>query len=350
MANKIVNLCIYFTPRDGVESIDIENDVKRASLIWNQCGIEFKVKKKFTSIDLPDLANFSFADKEITHCGDLTNAPNTAVNIRLEKMLAFRPECDETDVAVYYVSGKTFSDGTTTSCFYPQQVAGKKLFSIVLTTGAINTDYLAHELGHALFVRPNGNYDDPDPKRDPADKIHNTDQCYLMHVPVGGIKITQPQCVLANKSTLLKEPMPPADLFRLIKIDGTLFINDYDWPDDDDSKTFVLPHKELKVNPFNIVNTWEFTHVVDEVRVKVILEFCWSMNSSITLNSFLFLYEGVNGKTTDDLDGLQLSTDIIPKDAQNFAVESNVINVEEDEVDDIGYLELFISNDIDPNP
>ncbi|PAE23901.1 hypothetical protein [Bacillus sp. 7894-2] len=345
MANKMVNLCIYITPRGGVELIDIENDVKRASLIWNQCGIEFKIKKLFTPIEKRELADFLFADKEITHCGNLAAVPQTPVITKLKNMLSFRPECEETDVAVYYVDGNTFSDGVTNSCFYLQQENGKKRFSIVLTLGAINSDQLAHELGHALFVREtDGKFDDPDPKRDPADRIHNTDQCYLMHTPVTGIKISQPQCRLANNSILLKDALPPADLFRLIKFHGSLFIVDYDFPDSNDMEMFDLPHKELKVNPSNIVNTWEFSHVVDEVRILVTLKFYWSMDSSITLKSFLTLYDD------DDAEGWKGSSIHIPKDAQNLHFSTEVINDEEDNSDEKGHLVLFISNEIDPNP
>jgi hypothetical protein len=345
LANKMVNLCIYVTPRGGVELIDIENDVKRASLIWEKCSIEFNIKKLFTPIEKRELADFLFVDKEITHCGDIAAVPQTPVITKLRNMLSFRPECEETDVAVYYVDGNTFSDGVTNSCFYLQQVNGKKQFSIVLTHGAINSDQLAHELGHALFVRqPNGNFDDPDPKRDPADPIHNTDQCFLMHTPVTGIKISQPQCKLANDSILLKDALPPADFFRLLKIKGSLLIIDYDWPDLSDFGLFDIPDKELKVNPFKIVNTWEFSHVKDEVRIEVTLKFYWSMDSSITLQSFLTLYDD------NDPEGWESSSAYIPKDAKNFKVTTKVINEAEDDTDESGDLVLWITNEIDPNP
>lgn len=348
MANKTVNLCIYVIRREVNEKDlqRVENDVQRASLIWNQCEIEFKIKTTFTNKEKPDFINFININQEITVCGNLQK---TTANNNLIKLLSIRPECDDTDVAVYYVSGTAFSNGVTTSCFFLQEEAGKKQFSIVLTDGATE-NHLVHELGHALFVRPNDNFDDPDPKSDPLDKIHNTDQCHLMHSSASSIKITQPQCDLANKSKLLQAPMPPPDMFRIIRINGNLFIQDWDWPDDNDVKNHVLS-KELKIGPNKTVVDWNFKLTnKDEARVEVELTFSWNIDLSITLRREMRLYEGDDANSTSDLDGKQKSTDVILKDAQNFMVDWVVRNTDEDEPDDYGHLKLFITNAIDPNP
>lgn len=101
------------------------------------------------------------------------------------------------------------------------------------------------------MIRENGKYDDPI-NPDPADKIHNTDPCNLMNKAIKGINIEERQCVIVNDSPLLKEWSPPSDIFRNIRLRGSLFIRD------DDSSIWLkslLSGKIIKMKTYNEVET-----------------------------------------------------------------------------------------------
>lgn len=375
LTNKCVTLCIYITPRVFRSDIAIMEDVRTASAIWAQCEIEFRIKKRFTPDEVPELRSFTFFDKDITFTGDLAKAPNTGANIRLKELLSIRPECDETEIAVYYVGGNTFSDGVTTSGFYLQGLNAKNQFSIVLTNGA-TSDHFAHELGHALFVRDNStDYNDPfDP--DPNDPIHNIRECNLMHKSVKGINIDKRQCVLPKNSSLLKEWSPPSDLFRKITINGSLFIRDDDStvfnpPNAADKELHDIEPKVLKLGPFNTFDIYTSSnsqafnlnlepqgywneYFTDEVAINIGIRFSWSIDSTVTVKIEMILFEDDEASPfylqSDDLDGKITRSFIIPKDAKDKKVELKVSNYDENELNTFGKLELFISNEIDLNP
>ncbi|MBT2686805.1 hypothetical protein J7I93_01270 [Bacillus sp. ISL-47] len=350
MSNKCVKLCIYITRGVSKSDKDILEDVRKASAIWTQCGVEYRIKNRFTPIQLPDL-NVSFQNKEITFCGTLSNAPDTAANAKLKQLLAVRKECTEDEIAVYYIGGDTFEDGVSTSCFYFQEVDNQKRFSVLLTNGA-TSDHLAHELGHALLVRENGKYDDPI-NPDPADKIHNTDPCNLMNKAIKGINIKERQCVIVNDSPLLKEWSPPSDMFRNIHVRGSLFIRDDDSSIFDahaaDTETHIIKPFVEKLGPLKTHEAYAIgIFTTDEVQIFIDYDWTWNFDSSITLEIGMRLYEDddiVSGLIFDDLDGKNSKIVKIPKDAVDFEVKLNVLNEDENE-STFGSLKLFISNEI----
>lgn len=347
MRNKCVKLCVYLTQDVTKSDHDLIEEVRRASAIWAQCGIEFRVKNRFTSEQLPAL-NVSFQNKEIKVCGSI---PNTEENEKLKQLLAVREECNEDEVAVYYVGEGAF-ESNSVSCFYFQEENGQKRFSVILTTAA-SSDFLAHELGHALMVREHGKYDDPI-NPDPADKIHNIETCNLMNKAVKGINLIERQCVIANRSALLKDWSPPSDMFRKIRYKGSLVIRDDDSglfnPHAADHETHPIKPHEIKIGPLktNISYTPDM-FMTDEVQIYIHYDWTWNFDLSITLKIGMSLFEDddvISLPIYDDHDGINSKVVTIPKDAVDVEVNLNVFNEDEDDPHTFGSLQLFVSNEI----
>ncbi|PAE23900.1 MULTISPECIES: hypothetical protein [Bacillaceae] len=347
MRNKCVKLCVYLTRDVSKSDHDLIEDVRRASAILAQCGIEFRVKNRFTPEKLPAL-NVSFQNKEIKVCGSI---PNTPENEKLKQLLAVREECNEDEVAVYYVGEGAF-EGNSVSCFYFQEENDQKRFSVVLTSVA-SSDFLAHELGHALMVREHGKYDDPI-NPDPADKIHNIEPCNLMNKTVKGINLNERQCVIANKSSLLKEWSPPSEMFRKIHYRGSLFIRDDDSglfdPRAADSETHTVKSHEVRIGPLNTNDSYfQAIFTTDEVQIYIHYNWTWNFDLSITFEIGMSLYEDdslISGLIYDDLDGESSKVVTIPKDAVDVEVKLNVFNEDENDTHTFGSLKLFVSNEI----
>ncbi|UOE53607.1 hypothetical protein [Cytobacillus oceanisediminis] len=202
------------------------------------------------------------------------------------------------------------------------------------------------------MVRENGKYDDPI-NPDPADKIHNTDPCNLMNKAIKGINIEERQCVIVNDSPLLKEWSPPSDMFRNIRLRGSLFIRDDDSsifdPHAADTETHIIKPFVEKLGPLKTHEAYAFgIYTTDEVQIYIDYDWTWNFDSSISLEIGMRLYEEddvVNELIFDDLDGKNSKIVKIPKDAVDFEVKLNVFNEDENEPT-VGSLKLFISNEI----
>ncbi|MGE6599280.1 hypothetical protein, partial [Bacillus proteolyticus] len=216
--DKCVNLFIYVTPESNTTNDRIDKLIAEAIKIWGKCDIG---KIKFINkgvlqipMDPNRNAEYTFHENEISLVGGTTR---DRLPQKVKNLLDTRPNCGETDIAVYFVGGKhTFTDSRIANAFTHVKNEHTE-YSIILTESA-NSRNFAHELGHVLFFRkfdPDPQSprhwidDDPDSQRNPSDPAHNTNPSNLMF-PGGGTDITSVQCQTAYDSILNKECPPPS--------------------------------------------------------------------------------------------------------------------------------------------
>lgn len=223
---RIVNLCIYRLPNVSIPDDTIKDILKKAGTIWCQCFIT--VISNINPQDLKEDGDRKSGD--LTFIDDANTIPLVAERLQaggtpnpwdsIQKKVSNqltrdynRPGCTPTDVAVYFIQGTHFKDGATSTTVFENG----KIFIVMPQGNYTNPDsievmgsVLAHELGHALFLRKNssGNFvmDNPDiPHQVPNDVAHDDRPDNLMHYPViRHPNISQPQCQQAQKSQFVK--------------------------------------------------------------------------------------------------------------------------------------------------
>ncbi|MDN4526371.1 hypothetical protein [Fictibacillus fluitans] len=262
---RVVNLCMYITPTSTYfhnphQKEEICKIVQEASTIWCDAEIVFNVNRidelQHVRTDPP----FEKLRAEDITC-------NADIGERLVNLFNTRPGCDDLTIAVYWIGGNAFQDGSTGCHHFSFSTPKEHLqHSIVLTDNA-NGKVFAHELGHALFVREKtpGDFfnDDPGPGTDPNDPIHNKNSDNLMN-HIAGTQTTDDQRKVAKNSKLVVQefcdvsfiPLFPKRFEVEILSMGVHEVDDGLDPDDD---------LELRWN-FNIngtVLTWEHHQIED---------------------------------------------------------------------------------------
>ncbi|PHE13626.1 hypothetical protein COF59_13710 [Bacillus pseudomycoides] len=217
---KFVSLHIYILPgltRDPSLDDKIKKQVIRASDIWcTQCKIEVFAStiQELTENNPGDL----IFNPELIKTDQI---PGQVVH-SLQDSTVYRPGCDDTEIAVYYIMGQRFQNAAAFSMYFLSATPRPLIFMTQQASGEL----LAHEIGHHLFVReepigsgnfvstnpdPQGVYDPNDPTItfDPVNG-HDKRQDFLMHGVVNGTKISPIQCAIINRTS------------KLVKVDNCL--------------------------------------------------------------------------------------------------------------------------------
>ncbi|HDR7613329.1 TPA: hypothetical protein QCX47_005096 [Bacillus mycoides] len=281
-----VNLCIYIVPGSQAEQGDrIFNHVRDASNIWQKCNITICIKKiQFLTGTFPNI-----------NAVNITNTitlPNDFVNLLRNN----RQDCNEDDIAVYYIPGNVYNlpgvnplDQPQASFHFtatpPSEVPTQH--SIIMSDGAVGR-VLAHELGHALLLRERGapcsNFhiirdsrgreigqyigwgnDEPDPNSRAADCKHHTDPNNLMepHVNPGETTITDMQRDIAVQSRLARHY--PSDFRVEFQMIDVHFVNDGLFDQELESNWIFNVWRLDAGNPENAIlvgtETWDEDHL-----------------------------------------------------------------------------------------
>jgi hypothetical protein len=190
----VVELCIYFLKDSAKDKDKAHADVVRASEIWCQSGIIVQV------IHWEELSPFQPSEPLDLNSSDLAaqiSCNNMPDEVRNQLFNIGRPHFTgdiHKSIAVYYIPGRRMIDGST-GCHQLRYSTSVDTLPehIILLTDEADGRALAHELGHALFTRSivAGTWinDDPDPKMDPKNNIHNTNLQNLMHVPTPDLPV-----------------------------------------------------------------------------------------------------------------------------------------------------------------
>jgi hypothetical protein len=205
---SVVELCIYIFTGSVKNEKSVRSEVEEAGKIWCQSGINVQAIHLEKLPPLPaseplDLNSPNLA-RQIS-CGGMSDA------VRNQLFNIGRPNCPgeiNKSIAVYYIPGRRLADGFASGCHQFRHLGGDGLPEhIILLTDEASGQVLAHELGHALFVRQRGGKwinDDPDLKSDPNAPKHNSDEQNLMHARVpDNPKISPAQGEEAKKSDLV---------------------------------------------------------------------------------------------------------------------------------------------------
>lgn len=217
---KYVNLCVYIVPSSTTDEAKICADVKKASLIWcNNCNITLNVAGIRKLEDERDnLSDYNLTVEELENltADKIDSANNFASNATADKLVnTFQPLpiISGPVITVYYIGGTNFNSGEDGLANFSLP---NSRFTTILTDKA-SPEVLAHEVGHLLFShRLNGI--DPDPARNPNDKIHNLSRKNLMNPISPKAKdpitkdpeyITDVQCRVANGHPLIQEKKFP---------------------------------------------------------------------------------------------------------------------------------------------
>lgn len=208
---RFVSLHIYTFPDVPVDddlTKKIRGQVEVAAEIWcNKCSIEV-----YASTFDP-LAEKVPGDLSLdTENTDTANGLPAGIRDLLLTDNSYRPHCLDSEIAVYYVKGKTFKSGSTGYAWWSQTSSGTR-HSIIMTEGG-SGEVLAHEIGHHLFVRPRPDdptrYFDDNPEiafMDLGVKGHDTRPSYLMNSPTnnGETNVSPLQCAtITRECKLLK--------------------------------------------------------------------------------------------------------------------------------------------------
>jgi hypothetical protein len=195
----VVELCIYSFEHSAKDETQVREDVQKASAIWCQRGINVQASHwerlaPFAPSEPLDLNSHTLAEQ--IPCSNLSEeATNQLFGIG-------RPNCSSNSfesIAVYYIPRAHFQGNSSGSgChIWRTQSIDSKPEHIILLTNEADERVLAHEIGHALFLRDIGSgkwiNDDPDPGMDPNNRGHNTSPQNLMFPSVSPNPVISPE-------------------------------------------------------------------------------------------------------------------------------------------------------------
>ena len=205
----VVELCIYSFEHSEKDETKVREDVKKASAIWCQRGINVQASHweklaPFGPSEPLDLNSHDLAEQ--IPCSNLSD------QARDQLYAIGRPNCPSNSfesIAVYYIPRAHFqgSSGGSGCHIWRTQSIDSKPEHIILLTDKADERVLAHEIGHALFLRDIGSgqwiNDDPDPSMDPNNRGHNTSPQNLMFPSVSPNPVISPQQETQAKSSQL---------------------------------------------------------------------------------------------------------------------------------------------------
>src|SRR5215212_1650421 len=195
----VVELCIYSFEHSAKDETKVRDDVKKASAIWCQRGINVQASHwerlaPFGLSEPLDLNSHTLAEQ--IPCSNLSDQAT-------DQLYAIgRPNCPSNSfesIAVYYIPRDYFqgSSGGSGCHIWRTQSIDSKPKHIILLTDKADERVLAHEIGHALFLRDIGSgqwiNDDPDPSMDPNNRGHNTSPQNLMFPSVSPNPVISPE-------------------------------------------------------------------------------------------------------------------------------------------------------------
>ncbi len=308
---RYVNLCIYHLQDSTKDKAAVQADVQGASAIWCQANINIQAIR-YAELKKPEV------HADVISCGNLKNGLPSSIadlfNTRTGQ------GCDDIDktIAVYYVSGASLMDGPSVSgcSYYECDDTGPRKYSIILTDKA-DARVLAHEIGHALLARglyPNCTDDDPDPKHDPGDSIHNTNPNNLMKAVAAytATELTAPQIKQTQASKLVQEDdlvvgfATLKDDFRVEFLELQVF-----WTDDGVFNEDLETRWHFKVNSKNV--DWDKGGMSDD-------------NYALTGVGLEFDVSPGTGPISIEITGTEIDTfsdDILPKYTKEWTSADN---------------------------
>ncbi len=114
-----------------------------------------------------------------------------------------------------------------------------------------------------------------------------------------------------EKGTKIELPNVKPENLRRVTFNGDLHIEDDDWPDPNESGSFVFG-EECIVDPFDREDSFTFSQCVDEVRIEVAVSCRLGLdNTSVNVTTNAVLFEGTSCATTDR-DGEQVRDFLVP--------------------------------------
>ncbi|MEU4494864.1 hypothetical protein AB0F96_15800 [Streptomyces sp. NPDC023998] len=206
-----VELCVYSLQNSRMKEINqVRAVAEAAGKIWCQGGVNVQVVhwEALPPLSIAGPLNLNSTDlaRQIP-CGSLSDAARSQLST-IGKPNA--PAGDPTRlVAVYCIPGNGFQDAPSASGCHQFQFQGNTSPDhMILLTDSADGRVLAHELGHALFVRLTGPNswmnEDPDPGRNVSDRLHNANPPNLMYSSVSEKPSISPeQVMVAQKSRLV---------------------------------------------------------------------------------------------------------------------------------------------------
>jgi hypothetical protein len=223
----VVELCIYVFANSAKDEKAVRADVQGApgilgaSQIWCQDNIDIQVSHLEK---LPPLPPSEPLDLNATDLARQISCPpsDAVVEQFLQIPRSGCPDIRTMSIAVFYIPGPRFQgDNVVTGChtftFLPDRPTDTIPDQFILLSDEANGKVLAHELGHALLTRKDGAKwinEDPDPKRNPKDPIHNTDPGNLMFPNVSDAPIISPAQTNQAKQSILMHDKELAFGFR----------------------------------------------------------------------------------------------------------------------------------------
>jgi hypothetical protein len=210
-SGHVVELCIYSFEHSAKDETQVRADVEKAAAIWCQGGINVQASHwerlgPLAPSEPLDLSSHALAEQ--IPCGG-----NLSDQARDQLYELGRPNCPGNSfesIAVYYIPRSHFQGSSGSGCHqWRTQGTDGKPEHIILLTDEADGRVLAHEIGHALFLRETGSNvwinDDPDPSMDPNNTGHNTSPQNVMFPSVSqNPVVSSEQASQARRSRLVR--------------------------------------------------------------------------------------------------------------------------------------------------